>query len=89
LEIKLGEEGRMKEHSVSVFVLITTYLSYILLFCFGHVRDFFGRIFKKEKYKYLTKKHVIFFYFFLYFVFLYFSFLLSSISIQPSLKKII
>ncbi|EIW80061.1 serine palmitoyltransferase 2 [Coniophora puteana RWD-64-598 SS2] len=30
------------------YILITTYLSYLILICFGHVRDFFGKRFAKK-----------------------------------------
>ncbi|KAI0239541.1 serine palmitoyltransferase component [Massospora cicadina] len=35
---------------VPIFVLITTYLSFVLLVLIGHVRDFFGKIFKSHEY---------------------------------------
>jgi serine palmitoyltransferase len=30
---------------------LTTYISYMILTAFGHMRDFFGKRFKAEKYK--------------------------------------
>lgn len=38
------------------FILITTYISYLILIIFGHVRDFFGKRFKKENYKHLQER---------------------------------
>lgn len=36
------------------YFLITTYISYLILIIFGHVRDFFGKRFKAENYAHLT-----------------------------------
>lgn len=33
------------------YYLLTTYISYLLLIIFGHVRDFFGKRFRKENYR--------------------------------------
>lgn len=35
------------------YYVLTTYISYLILIIFGHVRDFFGKRFKPEKYKHL------------------------------------
>ncbi|RKF77582.1 Serine palmitoyltransferase 2 [Golovinomyces cichoracearum] len=35
------------------YYLLTTYISYLVLIIFGHVRDFFGKRFKPESYKHL------------------------------------
>jgi serine palmitoyltransferase len=37
------------------YYLITTYISYLILIIFGHVRDFFGKKFKPEQYKQLRE----------------------------------
>ena len=37
------------------YFLITTYISYLILIIFGHVRDFFGKLFKQESYKHLRE----------------------------------
>nr|POE85075.1 serine palmitoyltransferase 2 [Quercus suber] len=37
------------------FYLITTYISYLILIIFGHVRDFFGKRFRPERYKHLQE----------------------------------
>ncbi|SMQ48049.1 unnamed protein product [Zymoseptoria tritici ST99CH_3D7] len=37
------------------FYLITTYISYLVLIIFGHVRDFFGKRFKPDHYKQLRE----------------------------------
>ncbi|QSZ37167.1 hypothetical protein DSL72_009261 [Monilinia vaccinii-corymbosi] len=36
------------------YYLLTTYISYLVLIIFGHVRDFFGKRFKPESYRHLT-----------------------------------
>lgn len=41
-------------------VLLTTYISYIFLICIGHLRDFFGKRFRKKNYKHLTERDVSF-----------------------------
>ncbi len=46
--------GPLREHIAdepSYFYLLTTYISYMILTTFGHVRDFFGKRFKPDKYK--------------------------------------
>lgn len=35
------------------YYLLTTYISYLVLIIFGHVRDFFGKRFKPDQYKHL------------------------------------
>ncbi|KAK7530841.1 serine palmitoyltransferase-like protein 2 [Phyllosticta citribraziliensis] len=35
------------------YFLLTTYISYLILIIFGHVRDFFGKRFKQDNYKHL------------------------------------
>lgn len=37
-------------------IYIATYISYLILIIIGHVRDFFGKIFKPEEYKDLVEK---------------------------------
>ncbi|OZJ02355.1 hypothetical protein BZG36_04473 [Bifiguratus adelaidae] len=39
-----------------MFTLMTTYLSYLILILFGHLRDFFGKIFKRQKFKNLKEQ---------------------------------
>ena len=38
------------------YFLITTYISYLILIIFGHVRDFFGKRFKQDHYKHLQER---------------------------------
>ncbi|KAF2165053.1 hypothetical protein M409DRAFT_24439 [Zasmidium cellare ATCC 36951] len=38
------------------YYLITTYISYLILIIFGHVRDFFGKRFKPDHYKQLREQ---------------------------------
>lgn len=40
------------------YYLLTTYISYLVLIIFGHVRDFFGKRFKVENYKHLKAQNV-------------------------------
>ncbi|KAI5280223.1 serine palmitoyltransferase component, partial [Ascosphaera acerosa] len=38
------------------YYLLTTYISYLILIAFGHVRDFFGKRFKEENYRHLKAR---------------------------------
>ena len=38
------------------YYLLTTYVSYLILIIFGHVRDFFGKRFRKERYRHLQAR---------------------------------
>ncbi|RKP26350.1 pyridoxal phosphate-dependent transferase [Syncephalis pseudoplumigaleata] len=44
-----------EEIDVPLFTLLTTYLSYAILIAMGHVRDFFGKRFRREAYAYLME----------------------------------
>ncbi|KAG2153683.1 pyridoxal phosphate-dependent transferase [Suillus bovinus] len=35
------------------YVLLTTYISYLMVICFGHARDFFGKCFSKSQFTHL------------------------------------
>lgn len=37
------------------YVLLTTYISYLILIILGHIRDFFGKRFRKDRYKNLME----------------------------------
>ncbi|OKL55818.1 Serine palmitoyltransferase 2 [Talaromyces atroroseus] len=39
------------------YYLLTTYISYLILIAFGHVRDFFGKRFKEENYRHLKSRN--------------------------------
>ncbi|EER37408.1 serine palmitoyltransferase [Histoplasma capsulatum var. duboisii H88] len=39
------------------YYLLTTYISYLILIAFGHVRDFFGKRFREENYRHLKPKN--------------------------------
>ncbi|KAL4948750.1 pyridoxal phosphate-dependent transferase [Aspergillus filifer] len=39
------------------YYLITTYISYLILIAFGHVRDFFGKRFREENYRHLKPRN--------------------------------
>jgi serine palmitoyltransferase len=43
--------GRHTEPTPTWWAEVTTYFGYALLFVFGHMRDFFGKIFKSHKYQ--------------------------------------
>ncbi|MCJ1418637.1 serine palmitoyltransferase, long chain base subunit [Xylographa parallela] len=38
------------------YYLLTTYISYLILIMFGHIRDFFGKRFRKERYRHLQAR---------------------------------
>ena len=46
------------EQDPPYYILLTTYLSYILVILFGHLRDFFGKRFKFADYKHLLAHDV-------------------------------
>ena len=39
------------------YYLLTTYISYLILIIFGHVRDFFGKRFREEHYRHLKERN--------------------------------
>lgn len=39
------------------YYLLTTYISYLILIIFGHVRDFFGKRFRQERYQHLQARN--------------------------------
>ncbi|OXV09784.1 hypothetical protein Egran_02452 [Elaphomyces granulatus] len=39
------------------YYLLTTYVSYLILIIFGHVRDFFGKRFREENYRHLKSRN--------------------------------
>lgn len=39
------------------FYLIAAYISYLILIIIGHVRDFFGKRFRKDNYRHLSQQH--------------------------------
>ncbi|KAF2083973.1 putative serine palmitoyltransferase 2 [Saccharata proteae CBS 121410] len=45
------------EDDPPLFYLLTTYISYLVLIIFGHVRDFFGKRFKQNNYKHLKERN--------------------------------
>lgn len=40
------------------YYLLTTYISYLVLIIFGHVRDFFGKRFRENNYRHLKAQNV-------------------------------
>jgi len=51
------DEG-WKEEKPPYYVLLTTYFSYLVLICFGHLRDFFGKRFRSKNYRHLREQNV-------------------------------
>ncbi|CAG8496334.1 177_t:CDS:2 [Acaulospora colombiana] len=45
------------EEEPPYYFLFTTYLSYLVLICFGHLRDFFGKRFRSKNYKHLREQN--------------------------------
>ncbi|KAJ5561556.1 Pyridoxal phosphate-dependent transferase major region subdomain 2 [Penicillium sp. DV-2018c] len=39
------------------YYLLTTYISYLILIAFGHVRDFFGKRFREQNYRHLKSRN--------------------------------
>ena len=39
------------------YYLLTTYISYLILIAFGHIRDFFGKRFREENYRHLKPRN--------------------------------
>ncbi|GBB94875.1 hypothetical protein RclHR1_02430016 [Rhizophagus clarus] len=46
-----------KEEEPPYYFLFTTYFSYLVLICFGHLRDFFGKRFLSKNYKHLKEQN--------------------------------
>ena len=46
------------EQDPPYYILLTTYISYILVICLGHVRDFFGKRFRAANYRHLLPWNV-------------------------------
>ncbi|KAF2112920.1 serine palmitoyltransferas-like protein 2 [Lophiotrema nucula] len=51
-----GEFGDPIEDEPPYYFLITTYISYLILIVFGHVRDFFGKRFRRRHYSHLKER---------------------------------
>ena len=51
---------QIKEHlqDPPYYILLTTCLSYLFLFCLGHIRDFFGKFFHPASYHHLLPSNV-------------------------------
>ena len=52
--LSVPKKHQRVEDDVQMYVIITTYLNYLLLIAVGHVRDLFGKIFKSEEYAHLS-----------------------------------
>lgn len=51
-----GEFGDPVEDEPPYYFVITTYISYLILIVFGHVRDFFGKRFRADRYSHLAER---------------------------------
>ena len=51
-----GPFPRPVEDEPPYFYLVTTYISYLVLILFGHVRDFFGKRFRARRYRHLQEQ---------------------------------
>ncbi|KAF2873598.1 serine palmitoyltransferase 2 [Massariosphaeria phaeospora] len=51
-----GEFADPIEDEPPYYFLITTYISYLVLIVFGHVRDFFGKRFRRQHYSHLEER---------------------------------
>jgi serine palmitoyltransferase len=47
-----------KEQDPPYYILLSTYLSYVILICIGHVRDFFGKRLRTKEYSHLMPNNV-------------------------------
>ncbi|KAF2398758.1 PLP-dependent transferase [Trichodelitschia bisporula] len=52
-----GEFPEPLEDEPPYYYVLTTYISYLILIIFGHVRDFFGKRFRKERYSHLKARN--------------------------------
>lgn len=51
-----GEFAEPIEDEPPYYFLLTTYISYLILIVFGHVRDFFGKRFRRQHYSHLKER---------------------------------
>ncbi|KAF1999958.1 serine palmitoyltransferas-like protein 2 [Amniculicola lignicola CBS 123094] len=51
-----GEFTEPIEDEPPYYFLLTTYISYLILIAFGHIRDFFGKRFRKTHYSHLAER---------------------------------
>lgn len=54
------------EHDPPYYILLSTYISYLILIVLGHVRDFIGKRLNSSAYAHLIPKDVSIFYFFFF-----------------------
>jgi serine palmitoyltransferase len=47
-----------REEDPPYYILLSTYLSYVILICIGHVRDFFGKKLRTKEYSHLMPSNV-------------------------------
>lgn len=52
-----GELPEPIEDEPPYYYLLTTYISYLILIIFGHVRDFFGKRFRQDHYRHLKEEN--------------------------------
>ena len=46
------------EQEAPLFILLQTYVSYVLVICVGHLRDFFGKRLRPQNYRHLMPSNV-------------------------------
>lgn len=47
-----------KEEDPPYYILLSTYISYVILICIGHIRDFFGKRLRTKEYRHLMPNKV-------------------------------
>jgi hypothetical protein len=52
------QKEREEEQHAPLHVFLSTYFGYLVLIMFGHIRDFFGRRLRPERYKHLREQNV-------------------------------
>jgi serine palmitoyltransferase len=55
---KKHKSSAQEEDECPLYILISTYLGYLMLTIFGHLRDFFGKIFFPLEFKHLKEHDV-------------------------------
>jgi hypothetical protein len=54
------EDLEQKLEATPLWVLVSTYLNYLVLILYGHLRDILGKVFKREEYTHLRTHNVSF-----------------------------
>ena len=56
MEKKERQQLTHQDEDGPLFTVVTTYIGYLVLILFGHMRDFFGKIFRRERYLHLQQR---------------------------------